>query len=59
MAKISLEVPDPLHFKLKRKQLELEACGQKVNLKDLYLALIQKVIEHDPTLQMLSKKKDK
>lgn len=45
MAKISLEVPDDLHLKLKRKQLDLEENGEKVNLKDLYNEIIRKGFE--------------
>lgn len=47
MAKISLEVPDHLHFKIKRMQLDYEDCGQKVNLSDLYIELIRKAIEQN------------
>ena len=55
MAKISLEVPDYIHLQLKRKQLNLEEQGQKVNLKDLYVELICKVFSEDPTLKTLLK----
>ena len=55
MAKISIEVPDYIHLRLKRKQLELEEQGQKVILKDLYVELICKVFAEDPTLNALLK----
>lgn len=55
MAKVSLDVPDSVHLRLKRKQLELEEQGKKVNLKDLYVELICKVFAEDPTLKTLSK----
>lgn len=58
MTKISIEVPDYLHFKLKRRQLEREICGEKVTLKELYVELIQKVIEQDPGLQEFLREKN-
>ncbi|WP_157830407.1 hypothetical protein [Siphonobacter sp. SORGH_AS_0500] len=45
MAKITLDVPDELHLKMKRKQLELEENGVKSNLKDLYYEVIKKGLE--------------
>lgn len=57
MAKISLEVPDDVHLRLKRKQLDLEERGQKINLKDLYVELICKAIAADPTLETLVERK--
>ncbi len=55
MAKILLEVPDSLHLKLKRKQLELQTRGQKVTLKNLYSELVCRFIEQDPNLKTLFK----
>lgn len=57
MAKISLEVPDYVHLRLKRKQLDREERGQKINLKELYVELIRKAIADDPTLETLVKHK--
>lgn len=45
MAKISLDVPDELHLKMKQKQLDLEAKGVKVNLKDMYYEIIRKGLD--------------
>lgn len=41
MAKISLDVPDDLHFKMKDEQLKLEKQGTKINLKDMYYDIIR------------------
>lgn len=41
MAKISLDVPDDLHFQMKDEQLKLEKEGKKVNLKDMYYEIIR------------------
>ncbi len=45
MAKISLDVPDELHFVMKDEQLKLEKEGKKVNLKDLYYEIIRLGLE--------------
>jgi hypothetical protein len=57
MANIIVEVPDFIHLRLKRKKLNSEEQGQKLNLKDLYVELIYKVFAEDPTLKTLSKGK--
>jgi hypothetical protein len=41
MAKITLDVPDNLHFQMKDEQLKLEKEGKKVNLKDMYYEIIE------------------
>jgi len=41
MSKISLEIPDEIHFEMKDEQLRLEKLGKKVNLKDLYIEIIK------------------
>jgi len=45
MAKITLDVPDKLHFKMKDEQLKLEKQGKKVNLKDMYYEIIELGLE--------------
>lgn len=47
MAKITLDVPDELHLKMKQKQLDLEGKGKKVNLKDMYYEIIRKGLAAD------------
>jgi hypothetical protein len=42
MAKITLDVPDELHFQMKDRQLELEKEGIKKNLKDMYYEIVEK-----------------
>lgn len=45
MAKISLDVPDNLHFQMKDEQLKLEKEGKKINLKDMYYEVIKLGLE--------------
>lgn len=45
MAKINLDVPEDLHFKMKDEQLALEKAGKKVNLKDMYYEIIRLGLE--------------
>lgn len=46
MAKITLDVPDKLHFQMKDEQLKLEKEGKKVNLKDMYYEIIELGLKH-------------
>ena len=41
MAKVSLDVPEELHLRARKLQLDEEFKGRKVNLRDLYYELIE------------------
>lgn len=41
MSKIQLDTPADIHTKIKREQLDREAKGEKVNLKDLYYEVLR------------------
>lgn len=43
--KVNLEVPDNLHLRIKREQLNREIQGSKVNLRELYYEILEKGIE--------------
>ena len=45
MALITLDIPDDIHRKVKRLQLDKEEDDKKINLKDLYIELIKQALE--------------
>jgi hypothetical protein len=45
MAKVNLDIPDDLHLKVKREQLDRQDKGEKGSLKDLYYEVIKVGIE--------------
>lgn len=45
MAKINLDVPDPLHRKVRQIQLDLEEQERKLSLKELYYEIIDKGVK--------------
>lgn len=40
MAKITLDIPDETHLKVKQEQLTREMKGEKINLRELYYEII-------------------
>lgn len=46
MAKINLDVPDPLHRKVRQLQLDLEEQDKKLSLKDLYYQIIERGVQN-------------
>jgi len=52
MSKIQLDVPEKLHLRMKKLQLEMEIEGEKVSLKELYNQVLEKgltLIESEKT----------
>lgn len=45
MAKLSLDVPEDVHLRVRRLQLDEEIAGKKINLRDLYNELIELGLE--------------
>lgn len=43
--KVNLEVPENLHLRIKREQLNREIQGSKINLRDLYYEILDKGLE--------------
>ena len=41
ITKVNLSVPDKLHLRVKREQLNREIDGKKINLKELYYLIIE------------------
>ncbi|UBM58212.1 hypothetical protein LAG90_15520 [Marinilongibacter aquaticus] len=39
--KVNLEVPEKLHLKMKREQLNREIEGEKINLRQLYYEVLE------------------
>jgi len=43
--KVNLEVPEKIHLKIKREQLNREIAGEKLNLRELYYKIIELGLE--------------
>jgi len=41
MTKVSLNVPEKIHLKLKKEQLDREIRDEKINLADLYTEVLE------------------
>lgn len=41
MAKVTIDIPEDVHFKLKKLQIERAEKGEKINLRELYIEVLR------------------